>query len=73
MNRSAAMGVLFLSVSLPCERATVAGQLQRNADSADETSDVNPFDPNVPRQLTHMKRMVSLGRIHPPTQQVKAA
>jgi hypothetical protein len=33
----------------------------------------NPTDPNVPHYLTRMKERFNAGRIHPPTQNVKAA
>ncbi|HEY3392319.1 MAG TPA: hypothetical protein VGK58_06415 [Lacipirellulaceae bacterium] len=65
--------VHVLSMSLLFVQVTVADELPRQTATADEANVVNPFDPEVPRQLTRMKRSVSLGRIHPPTQKVKAA
>jgi HEAT repeat protein len=41
------------------------------AEVFDEIIARNPFDPNMAAYLTHMKRSVNNGRIHPPTQQVK--
>lgn len=62
-------GVRQSAVGAIVEIKEKAGKL-RTA-TLQEIIESNPFDSNVPTYLANMKRIYNLGRLHPPTQQVK--